>query len=193
MAAAYPGQVEPYYSLMALAEDQPDPTLGAKLAMDLLAMPAPAEIKARAQDLLDREAMVGLPLTFLFQDSTGNSLSSDQNRGKVVVIYAWTGRAQGSATWVGRLLKQGGDQVVYLGLNFDEDRENAETLMKIIAPGSVQVYDPAGLAGAKARQLRLTRVPAVYLIDQTGVLRDVRAIENSPAKLAALLAKGGQP
>ena len=191
MVAAFPGEPEPYYSLLALAEDQPDPTLGAHIARDLLAMPAPPEAKARAQILLDREAMVGRAFTFSFHDSTGNLLSPEQYRGKLVVLYVWTGRSQSSATWVGNLVKQGGDQVVYIGLNFDEDRQNAETLVKVLAPGSVQVYDPTGLAGDTARQLRLTRVPAIYLIDQAGVLQDVRARENFPAKLSALLAKGG--
>ncbi|MBP9912337.1 MAG: TlpA family protein disulfide reductase [Opitutaceae bacterium] len=192
MAGAFPSEAEPYESLLALADDQPELVAAERIARELLGSAAPEALKAGAQIILDRLAMVGKPLPYALEDGAGSLHGPETYRGKVVVLYAWTGRTKNRPTWVGGLLRQGNDQVVFIGLNFDPDRSEAIAKTGEVALGSLQIYDPKGLGGAVARQLRITRVPTIYLIDQDGILRDVHGGFDLPQKLAALLAKGGR-
>ena len=187
LIAEFPAQPEPYASLLALAEDSPDTGAAGQLAMELLDSKAPDPIKTGAGNLLDREAMVGTPVDLSATDDQGRPLTLAQFRGKVVVLYTWTGRVNGSAGWVQRFLAQGNTQVVFVGLNFDPDPTAAQAQMALVAPGAIQVYDPTGPGGTLAISLHLTRCPSVYLIDRQGVLQDVHGLPGFTDKLAKLM------
>lgn len=183
----FPQQSEPYASLLALAEDSTDTTAAGQLAVELLDSKAPDTIKVGAGRLLDREAMVTTPIDFAAKDSLGRPLTLAQFRGKVVVLYVWTGRAKGGATWVQSFVGKGNDQTVFIGLNFDPDQATAQLQMEQVAPGSIQIYDPAGMGGMVGTALKITRNRTVYLVDRAGVLQDVHGLENFSEKLARLL------
>jgi len=183
----FPQQSEPYASLLALAEDSTDTAAAGQLAVELLDSRAPGPIKVGAGRLLDREAMVKTAIDFSAKDGEGQPLTLAQFRGKVVVVYVWTGQVSGGATWVQRFVAKGNDQVVFIGLNFDPDQKTAQLQMAQVAPGSIQVYDPAGMGGAVATALKITRNRTVYLVDREGVLQDVHGLEHFGEKLAQLL------
>lgn len=187
LIAEFPQQPEPYASLLALAEDSSDTAAAGQLAVELLDSKAPDAIKVGAGRLLDREAMVQTPIDFSAKDSQGRPLSLAQFRGKVVVLFVWTGRGKGGATWVQNFFAKGNNQTVFIGLNFDPDQATAQLQMEQVAPGSIQVYDPAGMGGVVGTALKLTRNRTVYLVDQNGILQDVHGLEHFREKLAQLL------
>lgn len=187
LIAEFPQQTEPYASLLALAEDAADTAAAGQLAVELLESRAPDAIKAGAGRVLDREAMVKTPIEFSAKDNQGQPVSLAQFRGKVVVLYVWTGRVKAGATWVQSFVAASGDQAVYIGINFDPDQATAQLQMEQVAPGSLQVYDPSGMGGAVGTALKLTRNRSVYLIDQDGILQDVHGAEHFREKLAQLL------
>lgn len=193
MIAAYPGERAPYEAFLALANDQADGPTGGGLARELLTMRAPADVKAGAQTLLDRLAMVGKPLSATVQQSIDLPFDIASYRGKVVVLYAWTGVGASSYQWVRGLLQLGGSDIVFLGFNFDRDRNDALAKSIEVAAGAPQFFDPAGLDGLLARRLHFSRVPCIYLIDRAGVVRSVTVWRNLPQEIAQLVAeKGGQ-
>ncbi len=192
LMAEFPDQVEPYESLLALANDHDDSVKGEQLARQLLSSVAPASVKNGAQRLLNRKAMVDNPIDLSLQDSEGVTLNLSELQGKVVVLYAWTALGENSHLWVSRLLEKGGENVVFVGLNLDADTQAAQTKINCLAPGSLQLYDPGGLNGALASQLNLGRVPSVYLIDHSGIVRAVDVWKELPEKLTQLVKEGGQ-
>jgi peroxiredoxin len=187
LIAEFPRQSEPYASLLALAEDSTDTDAAGQLAVELLDSKAPETVKIGAGRLLDREAMVKTPITFSAQDGEGRPLTLDQFRGKVVVLYVWSGQAKGGASWVQALVAKGSDQTVFVGFNFDSDEKTARLQMAQVAPNSLQVYDPTGFGGTVASTLKLTRNRTVYLVDRNGVLQDVHGMVHFDDKLAQLL------
>jgi len=187
LIAEFPNQAEPYASLLALAEDSPAMGAAGQLAIELMDSKAPDTIKAAASRILDREAMVGTPLDLPATDGKGQPLTLAQFRGKVVVLYTWTGRINGSADWVQRMLAQGNAQVVFVGLNLDSDTGAAQAQLAKVAPNSIQIYDPTGPDGPVAASLHLTRCPSVYLLDRNGILQDVHGLDQFDAKLTKLL------
>jgi len=192
LVAEFPGEAEPYESLLALANDQPDAAKGKQLAQQLLTLNSPESIKAGAQRMLDRMDMIGKPLDFSFQDSRGATLSADSYRGKIVVLYAWTGMGDNSHRWVSGLLGQAGEEVICIGLNVDPDASAAQAKISDVSLNSLQVYDPGGLSGPLAEQLNLSRLPTLYLIDRTGVVREIGSLRGFPEKLNQLLKEGGR-
>ncbi len=192
LIAEFPNQTEPYASLLALAEDSPETGAAGPLAIELMDSKAPDAIKAAASRILDREAMVGTPLDLAATSSTGQPLTLSKFRGKVVVLYTWTGRATGSSGWVQRLIAQGNTQVVFVGLNLDADSAAAQAQMAKVAPDSIQIYDPTGPDGAIATALHLTRCPSIYLIDRSGILQDVHGLDQFKDKLTKLVGGTGK-
>ena len=193
LMAEFPEQPEPYESLLALANDQPDPTLGKQLAEELLASAAPEPIKTGAQRLLARKDMIGQPLTLNYQDSQGVTLDLQTYRGNIVLLYIWTALDENSPYWISDLLGQGSEEIVCIGLNLDADRQTAEAKINEVALDSLQIYDSGGLTGSIAEQLHLSRVPSLYLIDRSGVVRTVNPwMSELGQKLNQLLQEGGQ-
>jgi hypothetical protein len=187
LIAEFPNQSEPYASLLALAEDSSDTGAAGQLAVELMDSKAPDTIKAAASRILDREAMVGTSLDFSATDGNGQPLTLSQFRGKVVVLYVWTGSVPRGASGIPNLLARANAQTVFVGLNFDTDSAPGKTQIAQFAPDSIQVYDPTGPTGALATTLHLTRCPTVYLIDRQGILQDVHGIDHFPDRLAKIL------
>lgn len=187
LIAEFPRQPEPYASLLALAEDSADTAAAGQLAVELLDSKAPEAIKFGAGRLLDREAMVKTVIDFSATDSEGRAITLGQFRGKVVVLYVWSGQGKGGATWVQSFVGRGNSQTIFVGLNFDPDEKTARAQMEQVAPNSLQIYEPLGWSGPTATALKITRSHTIYLVDRKGVLQDVHGWDEFQAKLDRLV------
>ncbi len=110
---------------------------------------------------------------------SGGGVKLSALEGKVVVVDFW-------ASWcvpcrkelpaldaLARRYADAGKPVVFLGVNIDKERENAEKLVAQANIGALKVLlDPAG---ACAAAYDLPTMPSSYVIDAKGIVRAVHA------------------
>lgn len=179
MIAQFPKEPGPYRALVAIAESQPN-SHGIGLAEEVLHSPAPPAERQLAEYYLQRVGMLGRALPLGFAGSPASF------KGKAVILYAWTSANSGP---LAKLLKQAPAGTTLVGVNLDSDSVAARTVAANAKLPGILVYDPAGLQGAIARELWLSHVPAIYLIDSSGILRDVHGLRDFKAKVANLVPK----
>ena len=160
MIEEFPARAEPYEALLAIARDQPDGKVAAKIARDLSASNETSEeIKSAANALLAREDLVGQKIdlaAFL-----GDKFQSESLRGKVIVLHSWAPTDENSMAMRGWLEQQASSRIEPVGVDLS-------------APSK------------EAASLRLSQPGMIYLIDDQGVLRDVLGRQGLQEKLAAL-------
>lgn len=188
----YPSRPEPVGLLLDVAldsEDQPARELFTKIQHS----PAAAERAVKfATSQLARLDRVGQPLALKFTTLDGQPFDLAAHRGKVVVIDWW-------ATWCGpcvaelphfkevvaRYAPRG---VVFVGISLDQKKE---ALVNFIAEHAMtwpQFFDGQGWKNQFATEFGIRSIPAVWLIDQQGVLRDTFGRGELEQKLDRLLA-----
>lgn len=116
------------------------------------------------------------------------TLDLSQYKGKVVYLdfwASWCKPCRESFPWMDAMHKKyGGQGLVVIAVNVDEDRRDADHFLKDF-PTSVQVvYDPEG---ALASQYKLIGMPSSFLIGRDGnvVAKHQGFFEDSPSKFEA--------
>ena len=137
--------------------------------------------------------LVGKPLAIKFTAVDGKAVDLAKLRGKVVLIDYW-------ATWcspcVAELphvkdaydkLHAKGFEVV--GISFDQDKG---ALTKFVASNKMewpQYFDEQGWDNKFGKQFGIDAIPAMWLVDKKGRLRDLEGGDNLAAKVQKLLAE----
>ena len=152
---------------------------------------ATGDHKETARALLRKLDRVGKPVKLKFTSVMGEDIDVQKLRGKVVLVDFW-------ATWcapcraalpelktVYRELQPKGLEIV--GISLDE---NKEKLLKFVAQQGMtwqQYFDGRGWENKFAREFEITSIPAMWLFDRKGNLRELNARENLPDKVERLL------
>ncbi len=172
----FPKEPAAYESFLRFAENLPEEADTVKLATEIATrMPAPDSVKAAANDVLAKHALVGQPIAPLLAAATGKASSDALVQGRSVVVYTWSAQSPGSIAAAQNLAKSLPATVQLIGVNLDADGTAAkEAASKDSLPGQ-QFYDSRGFDGPLAQALKLRRYGEVYVTDSSGVIRTVSA------------------
>ncbi len=151
------------------------------------------EARNNAQALLRRVDRIGQPVRLRFVTAEGDDFDLQKLRGKVVLLDFW-------ATWCApcraalpevkaahKKYRSKGFEIV--GISFDEDKS---AFHKYVADQNMnwpQYFDGRGWQNRIGREFGITTLPAMWLIDRKGNLREVNARENLASKTEKLLSE----
>ncbi len=174
LIAEFPDVPDAYESLFNIGRSLGDER-GRQIAEELQAMPAPAAVKARARELLDRHALQGKSLADVSKAALGEDSALERARGRATVIYSWASWSPGSIALAKQILATAPPGAAIIGVSLDSDVDAASALAGSEGLPGERVYDSRGREGALAQQLKLSDPGLVYTTDAGGVISSVAA------------------
>lgn len=146
-------------------------------------------LKAQIADDLKRIGHLGKPLALKFTGLDGTAYDVQKWRGKPVLLIFFAAAsepARSSFREVKEALAPMGDAVVFAGVSLDAKREDAERFLADQKINIPVAWDGRGWNGEIALRLGINAVPSAWLLDQSGVVRTLDALEDPAALLKKL-------
>jgi thiol-disulfide isomerase/thioredoxin len=188
----FPKRDEGYQTLLEVANES-EAAQGRALAKEVTEGGGSAEVKEQAKGLLTKLEALGKPLPIKFTAVDGREIDLSKMQGKVVLVDFW-------ATWCGpcvaevpnvvkayEKLHPKGFEIV--GISFDADKD---ALSKFVAAKEMtwaQYFDGKRWENKIGRQYGINSIPAMWLVDKKGLLRDMNARGGLEAKVEKLLSE----
>jgi hypothetical protein len=185
LAADFPDQPQGYESLLTVALAGDDEANVRSIAAELLSSPSPESVKTNARALLGRLDLVGKPIAAEFDGADVKIAKAATKAGRATLIYTWASWSPSSLDLAAKLKKRGVNANV-VALNLDEDTKAAEAIALKEGLLGTAVYDERGREGALAQRLSIKTAPQVIIVDDEGVIRDVRGEMDLTKKLQSL-------
>jgi thiol-disulfide isomerase/thioredoxin len=188
----FPNRPETMQMLLQVAQ-RSDPSKARPLLQEIAASSAPDRLKEMAAGELKKLDAVGKAVDLQFTAVDGRPVDVAALKGKVVLIDFW-------ATWcgpcVGELphVKEAYDKLhpqgfEIVGISLDQDKDK---LTKFVGEHKMewpQFFDGLYWQNKYAVQFGIESIPAMWLLDKKGVLRDLNARANLSDKVTKLLAE----
>lgn len=182
----FPNREEPYEMLLAVAMKSSDEKARV-LAREIVEGNAPETLKEGARALLKQMDLLGKPLNLKFTALDGREVDISKMKGKVVLVDFW-------ATWSGPYVaawperktaceKWQSKGCAIVGISFDKEKETLETFLakeKVTWP---QYFDGRGWKNRIGLENGIKILPALWLVDKKGILRDQNAADHLEQKV----------
>ena len=190
LAADFPDHREGVEHLLKLAENYSGDQC-ASIAREALGLARDPGVRADCQGLINRVEAVGKPLTFA-SSTGGSALNLEKEHGKVLVLLFWDskGRFSNKALWAVDQLyqKYKNTGLSAIGVNLDTDGAKARSVLADAKTEWPQYFD--GLEGGVIqKRFGLRTLPACWIVDKRGILRDLKAEKNPEGIAQQLLAE----
>lgn len=180
----FPTLPDGYEALGRLARDASDER-AVSIARELVRKPVPAAVKADAQRLLNRYALIGRPLADVVKPVLGSTNAFTGPAGHGTIIYTWSTWSRPSIELAKRIVAGAPPGTKTIGINLDADTPVAKGMAANEKLSGDQFY-LAGPDDELARQLELSTPALVYVADSKGRIRSVSGQHNLNAAIATL-------
>ena len=187
----FPEQPAPWAMLLQSVDQGNDELSRAKLSA-IANGEAPKSIKDHAAGILHRYDALGKPLEMKFTALDGREVDLATLRGKVVVIHFWAAWSKPCVEGIETIakaydtLRELGVEVI--GINVDGDRAKVEEFIKDKHIAWPQYFE-AGKSNRFAHEWGIAKLPAIWLVDRSGLLRDLEAQEGLSKKIETILSE----
>jgi hypothetical protein len=136
-------------------------------------------LKRRIADDLRRLDLLGKPLELKMTQLRGSEIDLSKLRGIVVVLIFWSADSPHSLLWL-RDFRSSWEtlpkaQIRVVTISLDENRRTLESRLRALRADWPTHFDGMGWRSPIARSLGINALPAVWILDQKGVLRSINA------------------
>jgi len=166
------GDIDEAYRFYASVARSADMDTANRVAGELLQWSAaPAETKAEAQTIRDRQNLIGQALNAQWPTMDGKTFDLSQQTGKLTIVYVWS--TAGDPQGMGGLLSlkktlPANTQMVYLALGGAADQLQA---LKDSAPiPGIFCFEPINTSSPARDLLRVRHTPFVFVLNKLGKL-----------------------
>ena len=148
-------------------------------------------LRQRINDDLKRLAMLGRPPGVKFTSVQGEAIDIAQYKGKVVLVYFFAGWARPSVAALPELQRYSTEfpktkfQLVCISL--DKSREALDATLAKTHLDCPVYFDGKGWESPFARALGINALPTAWLVDRTGNLRSLNALNSTEALIKGLV------
>ncbi len=162
-----------------------------ELLEEALAIADKESLKQRINDDLRRLAMLGKPLTLAFDSVQGAPVDVAACRGKVVLIYFFAGWSRPSAQGLAEVKRIAGlfpeNKLQVLGVSLDNNREALTAALAKLGVNWPVAFDGKGWEGPLVRSLGINALPTAWLLDRSGNLRTLNALNGTESAIRTLI------